>query len=425
MPTRDILELSNHFLSEEPKSLIEELQIFNNNEGHDIISDEVEFLEKNILSSFEKSTSHQDGIPVDIDTKSEFSSSSIIDKQEKKNIKESTKRERKLAILNYIFHSMIGKDKLAKIIIHLLSLIDILTIKKLLPWINTSLFPFNVKIPILQLERQRRLIAGLLRNSHNKISSIVPVLSTFRYILRLGHSIPNSIKLMEIIKRVTNKSQNDRKFKQLLQNTFFLRGLIDAYFTIFDELILLFDKFKVLRSLRKLFPRYKLIIGFLRLNHTIAWQLDIIYNLVHSITQLQRIKRNLFILDLESTIRKAIIKDSLQNGVDTVIKNILSQLLLDLDNTGSNGKNSMVKRLMKGKRLIYMELLRLFLDGCANTIHILALTNSKSIRHSVPYNLLSLTSGIVGLLKLFGNVSERMSFSSPESSHQAVEEITK
>ncbi|CCD25069.1 Pex25p NDAI_0E02520 [Naumovozyma dairenensis CBS 421] len=327
---------------------------------------------------------------------------------------------RNVDILKYLINSLAGKDKFVKIIKCILDLLKswILTdlsstetnikMKKLLLSLSTtssgtSIIPLK-SILVHPVKFVRLFTLSFLQNLNHNVSFITSQLSIFRYMIRFGSS---PFKLLTFVKKLrsTTKATNLNDIEKLWLNEKSLQDSIDLYYTIFDELDLLY-KLKIWNPQERTY-------SWVTKHETIAWQYDILLSWKQNWFKLKDIQRKILELQIQlkirndtmlasnyfnnnnnsndntdntSPLRKQLISEIQQNGNN----NDLSSLEIELDNQLVN--------LNHEKRIVYLDLTRLSFDCLANTTDLLNIKTPKGT-----YAALSLCSGITGFIKLWIN----------------------
>ncbi|CCC69170.1 hypothetical protein NCAS_0C01800 [Naumovozyma castellii] len=321
---------------------------------------------------------------------------------------ETTERQLKIIknidILKYLINSLAGKDKFVKIIKCLLELFQqwvlnpariaqdknnlrALLLSNPLVWKNLLIHPVKFV---------RVMTLAVLTNISSNVAFSTAHLSTFRYMLRFGSS---PFKMYQLYEKL--KSTNRKNYQQVWFNEESLQETLDLYYTIFDEIDLLF-KLKLISSKRN--PKFY---NFVTRNETISWQYDIILSWKQNWVQLQSLQREIIQLQVQLKIKSNSLNLSTQyhNNESEIGKQLLNDLQI-------NEKWSLLKRetnaklqeLNEKKQIVYLDLTRLTFDLLANSTD---LFNIKTPRGT--YTALSLCSGAVGMIKLWKNARKTLS----------------
>lgn len=316
------------------------------------------------------------------------------------------KREKKLIIdnmeiLQYLVNSLSGKDKIAKVLKYILQIIKIFITKfiknrkfinngqiKLTPLYNLQ----NLKNVILQ---PNLLICLLFSKTNQKLSYVIDQLGTYRYILRFGNSPFLIYNMMKNCSKLWNYKDSNSSLQQTFINEFCnettFRDLINLYYTICDELVLL-HKFKIWSN-----PS---LYGTIIKHECWTWQTDILFSVKDLLIKLSDLQNK----EIEYTIQLQVKQRATQlyaNKDKSLVSPIRKQLLHDLRNFNDiDNENIIINRKLKQIkqeiRFVYLDLIKLSFDGCANSLDIFNISTPPLV-----YPLLSLGSGLTSLIKMW------------------------
>ncbi|KAH3678566.1 hypothetical protein WICMUC_001375 [Wickerhamomyces mucosus] len=185
----------------------------------------------------------------------------------------NARKIKQLDILKNLISQIGGKDKIAKLVQYTLNIIKFFLIRS-----KSSLIDFNNFTKINPLKFITSIIISNSIQLEKKISFITSQISSFRYALRFGTSPFKIISTVENLKFFYNNIYQFDKIKSRFLTESFLTELIDVYYTIFDELELLF-KLKILTNLK--------LSSIVSKNAAIGWYLDILLTLKQKFQQLK------------------------------------------------------------------------------------------------------------------------------------------
>lgn len=317
------------------------------------------------------------------------------------------KREKKLIIdnmeiLQYLINSLSGKDKIAKVLKYILQIIKLFITK----FIKTKKFKNNEQIklfPLYNLQNLKNLLSQpnlliclFLSKTNQKLSYVIDQLGTYRYILRFGNS---PFLIYNMLKNCSKLWNYNKDSNLSLQQTFIndfcnettFRDLINLYYTICDELVLL-HKFKIWSN-----PKlYDTIIK----HECWTWQTDILFSVKDLLIKLSNLQNK----ELEYTIQLQVKQRASQlytNKNNSMVSPIRKQLLHDLKNFNDTDNENIIinrklKQIKQEIRFVYLDLIKLSFDGCANSLDIFNINTPPLV-----YPVLSLGSGITSLIKMW------------------------
>ncbi|KAG0671207.1 hypothetical protein C6P45_000970 [Maudiozyma exigua] len=316
------------------------------------------------------------------------------------------KHEKKLIIdnmeiLHYLINSLSGKDKIAKILKYILQIVKMFITKflKQRKFINsgqirlTSLYNLqNLKNLLLQ---PNLFISLVFLKINQKLSYVIEQLGTYRYILRFGNSPFLIYNMMKNCSKLWNYKDKNLSLQQTFFNHFCnettFRELINLYYTICDELVLL-HKFKIWSN-----PSFY---DTIMKHECWTWQTDILLNVKDSLIKLSDLQNK----ELEYTIQLQVKRRATQlyvNKDQSLVSPIRKQLLHDLRNFNETDNENIIinrklKEIKQEIRFVYFDLIKLSFDGCANSLDIFNIKAPPLV-----YPLLSLGSGITSLIKMW------------------------
>lgn len=336
------------------------------------------------------------------------SSDTLTNEPSSSQISENHRVIKSIDILQYLVNSLAGKDKLAKILKYTLDLLRLLINKSrnsMTKWDPSILvhykkalknlnFTLVLKHPITII---KVLLVAIFQNFESKADFVSQQLSLYRYILRFGGTPFRAVKMFQKLQ----KSQFDLdKIEKIWLNESSLTDFFDLYYGICDEMVLL-HKLKVWShpGLYSWFSRHECI----------SWQYDILMGLKNNWLQLQSIQTKIVELQIQSQVRTRALKLSANlQGSSGYSSPIRKQLLRDLNNGNEwNGNDIEIRQrldqLKHEKFIAYLDMTRLTFDCLANSTDIFNLKTPPGT-----YGILSLSSGITGLIKLWINAKKEL-----------------
>lgn len=289
-----------------------------------------------------------------------------------------------------IINSIDGKDKLSKIIKYSIDLtifilqnlkdskISFYSITK-----KISSYQILSKILIVVINKGNLLKLNIISKHFlkiiiNKLRAVSYQIGTYRYILRFGNSpfiIYKMIKLLKVRQdqdaNLLKKSNDDigKKFKfdMIPKNTDIFKNVLELYFSVCDELMLLY-RFGIWSN-TKLFK-------MISKHEVYAWQFDIFLNLNKHFNKWQSLNNEILEKQIEWKIKQRNNLDLLHNAKQT-----LNQKIIDLQ---------------KSKQLTKLDLIRLSFDLMANSTDFFNVNVSQGT-----YSILSLSSAIAAMIKIW------------------------
>ncbi|CUS20478.1 LAQU0S01e07492g1_1 [Lachancea quebecensis] len=332
----------------------------------------------------------------------------------------STVVVRNIDVLNHIFGTLSGKDRLAKILKYVLDLVKLFVSRSrigITRWDPQVLEHYSKVLTQLNLRLLLRhpatiakimVVAGL-RNFEAKASLVSSNLSLFRQILRFGGTPFRVAALWSKINLTTRQiaaahakpiSTPDSHIlaviNKLWLNEASLADFIDLYYGVMDELMLL-HKFKVWH--------HPGMYTWVAKHESLSWYYDIMLGLKKNWCALQQLNHTQLELSIQEQVKKRALELSsrLQGKTASPIK---QQLLQDLQ-TGQEHKDQFSERLRdieRQRKVIILDLVRLSFDFLADTTDVFNLKTPPGT-----YAVLSLASGITGFVKLWGNAKRELS----------------
>ncbi|KAH3902258.1 uncharacterized protein SCODWIG_02043 [Saccharomycodes ludwigii] len=306
---------------------------------------------------------------------------------------------RKLDILQKIFKSLAGKDKIAKILKYLIDILRFILIKTKRSCNinvnntpntdigNNTFFLYVAKFPIINkfISKNRHLLN--LPNSSKLITNLQWMannLGTFRQILRFGSS---PFTLFKIINKFgfNGSCKKPIKLYELKQED--LADFIDLYYSIMDELLLL-NKLRLWDN-KKNPAFYK----FVSKNEAISWYYDIILSLFNNLDKYSMLKERKLELQIKIDVKLKTINN-------LILPSPIKQQILNEISSSTSGKcsdlTSELDEINYQLKLCKCDLIRLSFDFMADTTDV--------FDWKVPmgtYAILSLCSGVSGFIKLW------------------------
>lgn len=286
---------------------------------------------------------------------------------------------RNLEILRYLIGTIAGSDKLSKVAKYALDVIRAIVISR----------PNSVLA---------RLIS-LIPNFRSKATYASSLLSTYRYLLRFGHT---PFALSKLFDKLKTSIKDPSKANKIWMNEDALTDILDLYYGVFDELDTLY-RLRVWHN-----PKvYSKVVT----HQCWAWEASILLGLKNNFIQLDSIKFKITQLEVQLRVRNhamqlsASIHDQ-RPRPDSVVRR---QLLQDLNKNGETSEREQenerqLQQLRYQKLTTYLDIVRLSFDCAANL--------SDLLHIPVPaytYSVLSLGSGVTGLYKMWINAAKALS----------------
>ncbi|CCC68265.1 hypothetical protein NCAS_0B01810 [Naumovozyma castellii] len=275
-------------------------------------------------------------------------------------------KDNKLELLLRLHSSLIGKDKIAKTVLHALYLFHAL------------LRQFHNEKTLIQ-----RWSVIISRYLMSQIRVLGPQLSIFRYSLRFGNGPFHLWQLMSFIisEYTSTTTATTTTTSSLWRRSVPWRQLIDTCFTLCDEMIL-FYKLGVWSNTK--------VYRFVRGQRMFSLHCNILMNIFNVTKKIRCTRRKITELEVELELKKSITDFSTEihsppydDQRATVDKEQVMQAELIT--------------LHERKRTEAYELLRLLLDGIVNSIIISRIKPSSA----AICNVIHLASGILGLHKVW------------------------
>lgn len=327
-----------------------------------------------------------------------------IDNNERKIVVEN------LEIIRYILNSLSGKDKSAKILKYILEIVKLFIgnfirrNQRANIDVKGSIIRYNFQNLKKYLLQPKFFLLILFTRINQNLNYITTQLGTYRYILRFGNSPFLVYNFIQKLKQIWSFDKTTKTFPQncleLYGNEASLREILDLYYTVCDEMVVLY-KFKVWSN-----PQ---LYNTITRHETLAWQYDILFSLKDVWFKLNDLKRK----EMEYTIQlqvkeKAIAYYTKNMGHHTNMSPIRKQLLHDVKNSYEYGNEddilkNKLENIKRDKNMAYLDLIKLSLDGCCNSIDVFYLKAPK-----VVYPLLSLGSGITSFVKLWFEAKDNL-----------------
>ncbi|SMN19573.1 similar to Saccharomyces cerevisiae YOR193W PEX27 Peripheral peroxisomal membrane protein involved in controlling peroxisome size and number [Maudiozyma saulgeensis] len=306
-----------------------------------------------------------------------------------------------MEILQYLINSLGGKDKLAKILKYILQIINLFISNVLKNYKRKNLNTNDLIIRYSFLKNLKNILLKpnffvyILSSKINKnLGYVIDQLGTYRYILRFGNSPFLIYKMIEKIKKIWCYDNKLITFQENLINLFgnenAFRDILNLYYTICDELVLLY-KFKLWSN--------PILFETISRHESWTWQADIIFSLKDLFIKLTDLQDK----ELEYTIQLQVKERATQlyTNNNNHLSPVRQKLLHDLKNLNDcDNENLIIKRKLNqiklDKRLVHLDILKLSFDASANSID---LFNVKT--PPIVYPLLSLGSGITSFIKMW------------------------
>ena len=304
---------------------------------------------------------------------------------------------RNLDVLKHIISTVAGKDKLVKIIKNLLDLFKLVLLKASTKIIQndpeivryyTKVFPHNRNWRLLMahpLNLLKILLISTFKTFEQKITFINSQLGLFRYILRFDLSVSGIVPFVRKIYNICRCQNNGTGEKLLLINESLFQDFLNIYYSIFDQLDL-FYKLKLWSN--------ESFYSVVAKHEAISWQLDILLGLKNNYFKLQSLERKQLELEIQSKIKKQALQ--LYNKSNNSSPSPSPEMELDIQNQMSQMNFDI--------RLVKLDLTRLIFDLSANTTDVLDIKVPSGT-----YNVLSLSSGIIGFIKIWINTTKELS----------------
>ncbi|CCE64662.1 hypothetical protein TPHA_0I01560 [Tetrapisispora phaffii CBS 4417] len=297
----------------------------------------------------------------------------------------------KITVLKDIVNTISGKDKIIKIIKNILDLIRVslltLTEKyRLSEALRDSILKrklaYLIRNPILVL---KYFILNLNLKNEKRLAFISSNLSLFRYILRFG-SLPFQVPYFITIFKSLVKDNSLGNVRKIVCNQHFLSKAIEVYYTVCDELDLLY-KLK--------FYSNATVYNKIVYHESLSWQLDIMLSLKNNFIQLKELKKQIVENEVELRIRTQAVE--LANGLPkrNHIKASGASNLIELENK--------VNGLCEQLKLTKLEMYKLIFDCLANTTDLFGIKTPRGT-----YNTLSLISGVLGFIKIWKTTENKL-----------------
>ncbi|SCV03779.1 LAME_0H13146g1_1 [Lachancea meyersii CBS 8951] len=337
---------------------------------------------------------------------------------------------RKIDILQAVFNTLGGKDKLAKILKYVLDLLKLFVGRsrasittwdpQVLQHYSKVLSQLNMRLMLKHPVTIFKIVTvACLRNFESRASIISTSLSLFRQILRFGgtpfrvvamcqkisstlHQISASKQSNLLQKSAPTSSHALAVVNKVWLNESSLADFIDLYYGIMDELALL-HKFKLWN--------HATLFQWVSKHEALSWYYDIMLGLKNNWVALQDLNRAQLELEIQIQVKKRALELSsrLQDRAASPIK---QQLLQDLQ-ASNNGNTIVLERiheLERERKTVMLDLVRLSFDFLADSTDVFNLKTPPGT-----YALLSLASGLTGFVKLWGNAKRELSNNVPST----------
>ena len=309
-----------------------------------------------------------------------------------------------MEILQYLMNSLSGKDKTAKVIRYILQLLRMFTTKfvarnrRKFGSLETLSKGYNFQV-LKQILIQPRLLSFLVfRSIDRKLEYVISQLGTYRYILRFGSSpflLYDLIKKMKSVLSLSRKKgiSPQRSLCTVFGNESSVRELVNFYYTICDELVVL-HKLKLWKN--------DALYNTIERHEALTWQFDIVFSFKDLWVKMEELQRKEFEYSIELQVKEraaTLYGDSFRDMHRSPIR---KQLMHDLHNekeeygTSSVNLRKKLEAIRLDKKLLYLDLVKLSFDACANSIDVFHFDTP-----AIVYPVLSLGSGIAGLIKLW------------------------
>lgn len=286
---------------------------------------------------------------------------------------------RNLEILKYLIGTIAGSDKLSKVAKYALDLIRAIVISR----------PNSVLAKLI----------SLIPNFRSKATYASSLLSTYRYILRFGHT---PFALSKLFDKLKASIKDPSKANKIWMNEDALTNILDLYYGVFDELDTLY-RLSVWHN-----PKvYSKVVT----HQCWAWEASILLGLKNNFTQLNSIKFKITQLEVQFRVRNHAMQlsASIHDQRPSPDSAIRRQLLQDLNKNGDTSEREQenerqLQQLRYQKWITYLDIVRLSFDCAANL--------SDLLHIPVPaytYSVLSLGSGVTGLYKMWINAAKALS----------------
>lgn len=286
---------------------------------------------------------------------------------------------RNLEILEYLIGSIAGTDKLAKVAKYTLDVVKAIVASK----------------PNSLLAR----LISLIPKFNSKATYASSLLSTYRYILRFGYT---PFALSKLFDRFRKSVQDPSKIEKIWKNEGALNNVLDLYYGVFDELDTLY-RLKVWQN-----PKvYNEVVK----QQCWAWEASIVLGLKNNFVKLDSIKSQITNLEVQRRVKNHALQlsSSLHNQGPTTDSLVRQQFLQDLNKNNETVDRereveNQLEELRHEKLLTYFDVARLSFDCAANLSDLLHIPAPAST-----YSVLSLGSGVTGLIKMWINASKTLS----------------
>ncbi|GAV50229.1 hypothetical protein ZYGR_0U00850 [Zygosaccharomyces rouxii] len=286
---------------------------------------------------------------------------------------------RNLDILEYLIGTIAGTDKLTKVAKYALDVIKAIVVSR----------PNSVLA---------RLIS-LIPNFKSKATYVSSTLSTYRYILRFGYT---PFALSKLFDRLKATIKDPSKINKIWMNEGALNNVLDFYYGVFDELDTLY-RLSVWKN-----PKvYNKVVT----QQCWAWEAFILLGLKNGLTQLNSIKSQITQLEVQRRVKNHAMQlsASLHDQGPRPDSFVRQQLLQDLNKNKETAEREQeierqLQELRHQKLVTYLDVARLSFDCAANLSDLLHIPGP-----AYTYSVLSLGSGVTGLIKMWTNAAKTLS----------------
>lgn len=318
---------------------------------------------------------------------------------------------RKMDILQRVFESMAGKDRIAKISKYVIDLLRIFIQRTSLVSQYSEvesyakLFSQGTFSTVLRNPRAFLRLANMksLRLFMERGALVSSQLGFYRQILRCGGTPFRLFNWYNKLMKTIQESQSYPSFHSkgsvwskhwLNENT--LSEFIDIYYGIMDELMLLY-KLKLWSN--------KSMYSWVSKHEALSWYYDILLGLKKNWVKLQSIEQKEFELKIQYQVRqRALELSSKLNAtpsieVDKSLSKVKETMIQSFKQDNLDLEREMISKLKEfafDKRIVKLDLSRLFFDFLADTTDVFSIKTPPGT-----YAVLSLCSGLIGFSKLW------------------------
>lgn len=285
---------------------------------------------------------------------------------------------RNLEILEYLIGTIAGTDKLSKVAKYALDVIRAIVTSR----------PNSILAKLI----------SLIPNFSSRATYASSLLSTYRYILRFGHT---PFALSKLFDRLQASIKDTGKIDKIWMNEDALNNVLDLYYGVFDELDTLY-RLKMWQN-----PKiYKTVVT----HQCWAWEAFILLGLKNNIIRLNSIKSEITKLEVQCRVKNHAMQlsASLHDQGPRPESFVRQQLLQDLNKNNEaaqreKANQNKLQELRHQKLVTYLDIARLSFDCAANLTDLLHIPGPAST-----YSVLSLGSGLTGLYKMWINAANSL-----------------